>query len=66
MSIAGLDPGHFPNEPLMAEARWRLMERDGVKTEKMLTEIQTRRKQGRLSHDGPLTGEIPASGDVDF
>ena len=31
MSIAGLDPGHFPDEALLPEAHSELVARDGMR-----------------------------------
>jgi len=64
ISIATLDPGHFPNGAMVAEARDLLMMRDGIRISDALAEIKDRREQRQMSHGGVQPNEIPASGEV--
>jgi hypothetical protein len=65
VSIAGLDPGHFPNEELVGRARAMLMKRDGIPIATALAEIRARRDPQQAVHGGVKAAAIPASGDAD-
>jgi hypothetical protein len=71
-SIATLDPGHFPDEELVAEARRLLVQRDGTPISAALEEIAARREprseskkrtRGRKRKTPPVA--IEASGELD-
>lgn len=63
LSIAGLDPGHFPQAALVAEARARLTRRDWPPLAQILAELDSRRQA--VSRAEPPRQPIPASGEVD-
>ena len=65
ISIADLDPGHFPNEELVARAQAMLMKRDGIPIETALAEIRARQDPQQAVHGGMKAAAIPASGDAD-
>lgn len=74
MSIAGLDPGQFPDEGLVAEARARLAVRDGHPIPSILAEIERRLQHAHKPTQPSLPDEplpalpfaIPASGEIDL
>ena len=67
MSIVGLDPGHFPNEGLIARAEALLMKRDGLPMEKALAEVRERQDPQKAVHGGIKADSVfPASGEVDL
>lgn len=72
ISIAGLDPGHFPDEELVARARRLLARRDGTPISAALEEIEARRqiepasrKRTRGRRRGPQPPAIEASGELE-
>jgi hypothetical protein len=67
-TIAGLDPGHFPDEQLVAEARRLLARRDGTPIPAALEEIAARRETRKRvrSRKGRATRvDVPASGELE-
>lgn len=67
-SIAGLDPGHFPDERLVAEARHLLAQRDGTPISAALAEIDARReikKRVRSRNHKKETAAMPPSGELE-
>lgn len=73
ISIAGLDPGHFPDEKLVAKARRLLVRRDGKPIPAALEEIEARRllrQESRTRTRGrkrkPQPPAIEASGELDI
>jgi hypothetical protein len=65
VSIAELDPGHFPDEGLVAEARALLSERDGWSVDELNRSIQARQASHTLedeTHDDH--GALPRSGQL--
>jgi len=72
-SITALDPGHFPDEELVAEARRLLVQRDGTPISAALEEIEARRQLGQESRKRtrgrkrkPQPPAIEASGELDI
>jgi hypothetical protein len=72
ISIADIDPGHFPDEELVAEARRLLVQRDGIPISAALEAISARREtrselkkrtRGRKRKAAPVA--IEASGELD-
>ena len=72
-SITALDPGHFPDEELVAKARQILVQRDGIPISTALEEIEARRqltqgsrKRTRGRRRKPQPPAIEASGELDI